>query len=163
MFWYCHLCFLHHHRCWKRHLVNDVRFYAIYTYLYSLEMRKYIIYRSCLEAPQFYAHTQYIYPSLLHISSHISSTYYRASPFNVVVRSRFLFAFAFGFNTGNYDCWGYYCIHLYGNFASIKYFQVARLKTHSHIFSSTSTIFLTHVHPHPHTYPHESIHVHTQI
>ena len=76
---------------------------------------------------------------LYHTHILTSSTYYPASP--NVAAFRFLFAFAFA-SIRNYDCWGY-CIHLYGNFASIKYFQVARVKTHSHIFSSTSTIFFT--------------------
>ena len=67
---------------------------------------------------------------LYHTHILTSSTYYPASP--NVAAFRFLFAFAFA-SIRNYDCWGY-CIHLYGNFASIKYFRVARVKTHSHIF-----------------------------
>ena len=54
----------------------------------------------------------------------------------------------------DYDCWGY-CIHLYGNFASIKYFQVVRVITRSHIFYSTNTISQnthTHVHTNTHTW-----------
>ena len=96
---------------------------------------------------------------LYHTHILTSSTYYPASP--NVAAFRVLFAFAFA-SIRNYDCWGY-CIHLYGNFASIKYFQVARVKTHSHIFSSTSTIFFTDLQktrPH-HSRTHENIYIHT--
>ena len=100
---------------------------------------------------------------LYHTHILTSSTYYPASP--NVAAFRFLFAFAFA-SIRNYDCWGY-CIHLYGNFASIKYFQVARVKTHSHIFSSTSTIFFTDLQNIrtlcAHTHTHENIYIHTQI
>ena len=102
---------------------------------------------------------------LYHTHILTSSTYYPASP--NVAAFRFLFAFAFA-SIRNYDCWGY-CIHLYGNFASIKYFQVARVKTHSHIFSSTSTIFFTDLQnirtlcAHTHSRKHIHSHTNTKI
>ena len=96
---------------------------------------------------------------LYHTHILTSSTYYPASP--NVAAFRFLFAFAFA-SIRNYDCWGY-CIHLYGNFASIKYFRVARVKTHSHIFFfNKHHIFtdLQNTRPH-HSRTHENIYIHT--
>ena len=116
-------------------------------------MRKYIKRKSCPVIIHTYVHTHtyeftHVCTYINALASHIPYISHRIP--NVAI------SFSFSLRLLRWGTSmrlaGGYCIHLYGNFASIKYFQVVRVITRSHICSSTNTSWTS-----THTWAHEQV------
>ena len=116
-------------------------------------MRKYIKRKSCPVIIHTYVHTHtyeftHVRTYINALASHIP---YISSYCIPQCRHRFLFLCVCFYEVLLWLA-RVYCIHLYGNFASIKYFQVVRVITRSHICSSTNTSWTS-----THTWAHEQV------